>query len=329
MERNELVSISLFFNEEQLPGKGEDSAMRVTGIPNAALIACMDGCGGAGAQIYAKANNTSGARIASEHVGIALQQWFLENQYGFWGTGNKSAAQLAEEMKAAINKELVIQNEKYGHEESGVRSRLARTFPTTLAAVLPEIVAPNTIRCISFWAGDSRTYVFKASGLRQTSTDDIRGHSDPFAALENDSRLSNLVSISAEYEIHTAETVLHEPCMVLTATDGCFSYFRSPMEFEWVLLDTLMESPTPLAWEKNLRQAFASSASDDYTMNIAVLGFLNWNAVQNAYAPRWGDFKKTYYDPLEQILAAEDRQAHYALWQQYKQEYMPEDGRMQ
>lgn len=327
MENNELVAVSLFFNEEQVPGKGEDSAMRITGISNAALIACMDGCGGAGAQIYAKANNASGARISAEHVGIALRSWFLKEQYGYWGTGNKTSSVLAAEMKAAINHELALLNEKYGGTESSVKSRLARTFPTTLAAILLEVVATNTVRCISFWAGDSRTYVFKASGLQQTSRDDIRSHRDPFDALENDSRLSNLVSISNDFEIHTTEMLITEPCMVLTATDGCFSYFQSPMEFEWVLLDTLTESETPVQWETNLREVFGSYASDDYTMNIAVLGFYHWSAVRNAYAPRWNEFKNKYYEPLQRILAAEDRQAHALLWQQYKQEYMGEDGR--
>lgn len=325
MDNNVLVSISLYFNEEQMNGKGEDSAMRITSTPNAALIATMDGCGGAGAQIYAKANNASGARISAEHVGIALRRWFLEKQYGFWGTGGKTAEQLAAEMKTAINCELETQQELVDGVESGVKSRLTRTFPSTLAAVLAEVVETNVIRCVSFWAGDSRTYVFRASGLRQTSRDDIRGHGDPFDALMNDGILSNLVSISADYEIHASESILTEPCIILTASDGCFSYFRSPMEFEWTLLDTLVQSSTPKQWENKLRNLFGSYASDDYTMNIAVLGFYNWTAVQNAYAPRWKEFYGNYVEPMKKILSAEDQRAHYELWLQYKQDYMSED----
>ena len=326
MENKVLVSLSLYFNEEQVNGKGEDSAMRITGTPNAALIATMDGCGGAGAQVYAKANNVSGARIAAEHVGIALRKWFQEKQYGFFGTAGKAADQLASEMKDAINCELKRQLELVGGEESGVKSRLARTFPSTLAAVLAEIIETNVIRCVSFWVGDSRTYVFRASGLQQTSRDDIRGHGDPFDALMNDGRLSNLVSISADYEIHSAESVLTEPGIILTASDGCFSYFRSPMEFEWALLDTLVQSSNPKEWEDKLRNLFGSYASDDFTMNIAILGFCNWSAVQNAYTPRWSEFNEKYCKPMKHILSAEDQQAHYELWLQYKKEYLFEDG---
>lgn len=326
MEKKVLVSLSLYFNEEQVKGKGEDSAMRITDTPNAALIATMDGCGGAGAQVYAKANNESGARIAAEYVGIALRKWFHEKQYGFLGTGGKSADQLASEMKDAINRELKKRLELVGCEKSGVKSRLARTFPSTLAAILAEVIETNVIRCISFWAGDSRTYVFRASGLQQTSRDDIRGHGDPFDALMNDDRLSNLVSISADYEIHSTESVLTEPGIILIASDGCFSYFRSPMEFEWALLDTLVHSPTPKEWEDRLRSVFGTYASDDYTMNLAVLGFRNWTAIQNAYLPRWKVFSKKYCEPMKIILSAEDQQAHHELWLQYKKEYFFEDG---
>lgn len=326
MENNVLVSLSLYFNEEQVEGKGEDSALRITNAPNAALIATMDGCGGAGGQVYAKANNVSGARISAEHVGIALRKWFQENQYGFWGTNGKSADQLASEMKDAINCELRKQMELVGSEESGVKSRLVRTFPSTLAAVLAEVKETNVIRCISFWAGDSRTYIFRVSGLQQTSRDDIRGHSDPFDALINDGRLSNLVSISADYKIHATESILTEPGIILTASDGCFSYFQSPMQFEWALLDTLVHSSNPKEWEDSLRKLFGSYASDDFTMNIAILGFYNWKAVQNAYTPRWTEFNVKYCEPMKRILDAKDQQAHYELWLQYKQEYMFENG---
>ena len=326
MSNDILISLSLYFNEEQMKGKGEDSSVRITNAPNAALIATMDGCGGAGAKIYEKANNVSGARISAEHVAIALHRWFSKNQYGLHGTGGKSAEALAAEIKLDINNELAEQYKILGEEESGVKSRLARILPCTLAAVFAEVIETNQIRCISFWAGDSRTYVFRTCGLQQTSRDDIRGQGDPFDALMNDSRLSNLVSLSADYVIHASETMLTEPCIVLTASDGCFSYFKSPMEFEWALLDTLKASQTPQQWETNLRSLFGAYASDDFTMNIAILGFYNWTAVRNAYLPRWHEFEEQYYKPMKKYLSEADLQAHYALWLKYKQKYLLEDG---
>lgn len=326
MEEQGIVTLQIYFNEEQLEGKGEDSGFVVSDAPNAAIIGSMDGCGGAGSRSYPKADNCTGARLASDYTCRAVRQWFVENAFGKYGTGGKSAAELAQDMKKAINFTLEAVHATVAGEETILRSRLARTLPTTLASILVEITGVNEVRCISFWAGDSRTYIFRADGLVQTSRDDIRGHGDPFTSLENDGILSNLVSVSQEYEIHTQESILREPCLVLTCSDGCFSYFRSPMEFEWTLLDTLVHAEGPGAWEQALRETFGGFASDDYTMAIAVIGFRNWNAIRNAYTPRWEEFKKTYADPLEKILEDEDRDAHLALWNQYRRHYLQEEN---
>ena len=319
-----IVTLSLNFNEEQLQGKGEDSALRITYTRNAALIASMDGCGGAGSMLYSKENYDSGARIASRHVGQALARWFTEKGYGIEGTGGKTADQLAAEMKAAIDAELHRVNDEIGYEATGIQSRLARIFPTTLAGVLAEVTGDDTVRCVFFWAGDSRAFLFPTSGLQQMTRDDIRGKADPFISLEEDSRLTNLVCFDRDYTIHTREMTVTEPCILLSSTDGCFSYFRSPMEFEWFLLDTMRCSETPLQWEQTLKSVFGGFAADDYTMDLVVLGFRNWEAIRTAYDRRWSEFKYTYHLPLQEILEKQDREAHLALWNKYKEHYLPE-----
>lgn len=114
--------------------------------------------------------------------------------------------------------------------------------------------------------------------------------------------------------------------MVLAATDGCFSYFPSPMSLEEVLLRTLMESHCPLDWENALRQEIGAVAGDDYTLQLAVIGFSNFHALQTAYAPRWNAFRQEYAQPLRWILAENDLAGHRALWQAYKTTYLPEES---
>lgn len=325
METNELVSLTLCFQVEQIAGKGEDTSLRQTDGVKASFIACMDGCGGAGAQVYAKANNQSGARIAAEHTALALRNWFINNCYSANGFSGKSASDIASEMKSEIDRELLRQKELVGDEESGVKSRLAKTFPTTLASIVIDKSAEKNVRCISFWAGDSRTYILRTTGLQQTSIDDIRGHWDPFEALKNDGRLINVISLSSEYEIHYQEDYLNEPFIIVTATDGCFSYFRSPMEFEWILLETLANSKTPADWESCLCELLGEFASDDYSMNICTVGYQDWREIQKAYNNRYVEFKQQFGEPLLQILSDNDEQAHYTLWQKYKAGYMPEN----
>lgn len=322
MKCDGIVELTLLLNEEKLENKGEDSVLAITNAPNASFIACMDGCGGSGAKRYTKADNMTGARLASMHVGSALKNWFDENEYGYRGTEGKEQQELSTELKNAIDKELSYLRADLGDEDSGVWSRQIRMFPTTLAAVLAEVTGRNTIRCVFFWAGDSRAYLFRASGLNQISRDDIRGNDDPFSVLENDGILSNVISASNDYIINTTEVIVHEPCIILTATDGCFSYLRSPIEFEGVLLASLMNANSPLEWEDSLRTILGRYASDDYTMALAVLGFQNWDAIKNAYAPRWEEYRKQFGEPLEDILQTRDRQAHLELWEIYKQNYM-------
>lgn len=321
MNNKQLITLSLLVHAEKKIGKGEDGYVCVSGGANAALIACLDGCGGAGSRVYEKANHKTGARLAAHHVGSTIRSWFISNRYD-QGLFKKTPAELSQELKTAIDHTLHHLCENYDTAEQSIRSKSIRTFPTTLAMVIPEVIDVNTVRCISFWAGDSRTYVFPVSGLIQTSMDDVRGNGDPFTVLEKDGILSNVISASVPYQINVSEATVHEPCMILSATDGCFSYFCSPMEFEWLLLDTMMAAETPAQWENNLLQALGNYASDDYTLGIAVIGFRNWEAVKTAYFSRWNTFRSQYHDPLTRILAQEDRQAHLELWQQYKQSYM-------
>ena len=113
--------------------------------------------------------------------------------------------------------------------------------------------------------------------------------------------------------------------MVLTATDGCFSYFPSPMSLEEVLLRTLMESRCPLDWENALRKEIGAVAGDDYTLQLAVVGFSNFHALQTAYTPRWEYFKREYAVPMWQAFANNNLTQHRVLWMTYKRTYMSEE----
>lgn len=63
---------------DAIPGKGEDAVCSLVG-ERTALIACMDGCGGSGAQRYEVAGETcKGARIASHEVAEALKSFLTK-----------------------------------------------------------------------------------------------------------------------------------------------------------------------------------------------------------------------------------------------------------
>lgn len=320
-----LVTFTLTVYEEKFPQKGEDAPLRLTGGDCAAMIACMDGCGGSGGRSYPQFGGWSGARVASRLIGNALGDWFVSGQVGTRGTGGRSSEELASALQALLKRQMEDVKAQIPPQGSVVVSRLSKTMPSTLASVLIEAVGKNLCRIHSFWAGDSRTYFFPVSGLRQTSRDDIRSREDPFDSLIQDGILSNVVNGDTEFHIHAACSVAREPCMVLAATDGCFSYFPSPMSLEEVLLGTLMESGSPLEWETALGREIGAVAGDDYTLQLAVVGFSNFRAIQQAYAPRWEYFRQKYGVPLHRILAAGDGAAHRNLWMDYKRTYLSEE----
>lgn len=319
-----LVTFTLHILEEKKSGRGEDAIVCQTKDPNAAIIACMDGCGGSGSSKYPQFNNWSGARIASRLAGNALADWFQENILPGKIKLKDSAKNIASNLEEYLRRRFLQAASLLGEADQESISRLSRIFPTTLAAVLIEVIGRNQCRIRSLWAGDSRTYYFPVTGLQQTSRDNTHGDLDPFDDLMRDGIMNNVICADRPFRIYSAEVVAKEPCMVLTATDGCFSYYLSPLYLEWVLLESLQHVNSPKEWERDLNMLFGRVSGDDYSMTLAVIGFRNFKALQRAYAPRWECFQMQYAQHLPDILERGDVEAHRALWDIYKKEYMPE-----
>lgn len=320
-----LVTLTLQVLEEKVSGHGEDALACMTGEPNAAFIACMDGCGGSGGNRYPQFSNWSGAKIASHVAGKAIASWFRERILSGKIALKADAEQVAEDLEKYISRRFQYSASFLEEADKVSISRLSRLFPTTLAAVVMEAVGKNRCRIRSFWAGDSRTYYFPVTGLQQTSRDNTRGDIDPFDDLLRDGIMDNVICADKPFHVCCSEVMASEPCMVLTATDGCFSYYLSPMYLEWVLLESLQHAKDPKEWEQDLRVLFGQVAGDDYTMVLAVIGFQEFTALQNAYAPRWEYFQNHYAQQLLPILERGDMDAHRTLWEEYKKGYMPEN----
>lgn len=319
-----MVTLTLSVAKEQLAGRGEDAWVRKTDSPGAALIAALDGCGGSGSIRHSRLGDWSSARVSSHQIARALGRWFDAHQNLGRNPNTTAPETLAAEMHSIFSRELESLKSYITEKETETQqySRLFRQFPTTLAAILVEQAEKNCCRICSFWAGDSRTFFFPVTGLQQTSWDDLRGNPDPFDSLQ-DGIMSNVICADKPFEIHVRETRVEEPCMVLAASDGCFSYFLTPMHLEAVLLDTLQGATSPKEWEATIGQVLAAVAGDDYTLQLAVIGFSNFDALKAAYAPRWQDFCRRYGAITESGLTKE---LAYTLWLDYKTGYLlPED----
>lgn len=217
---------------------------------------------------------------------------------------------------------------KNAYTENGgitIRGSLSRSFPTTaaIAAIRPE--TNNTILCEFLWAGDSRGYILDQYGLSQVTRDDIDSDADALENLKQDGRLVNTINADVSFEVHVRQVRLNLPSVVITATDGGFSYFETPMNFEAALLATLRQANVPEEWEEGMNALLRRKAGDDFTLAISCFGFADFTQVKNYFYNRFTALTNTYVIPSDKA----DYETLKKLWEDYKRSYYRWDGRCQ
>ena len=103
--------------------------------------------------------------------------------------------------------------------------------------------------------------------------------------------------------------------------DGCFGYVTTPMEFEGVLLETLLKTKCVADWENELANSIGSVAGDDHTLCLAAYGYGSYPALQNSFARRYEYIEKHYLLPVSN-MPVEDRDSRFELWGSYCDNYM-------
>lgn len=186
-------------------------------------------------------------------------------------------------MKIIIEERFLEETRKYPPKsKGGLRSSLIKEYPATLALIcISESKTGYVID--SFWAGDSRNYLWNSNGLFQISKDDLKGELDPLQNIREDAPMSNCLSADARFVINHKridEFPLEDKFIVLSATDGCFGYYPSPMDFEKVLSDALKGAESKEDWERRLSQAFAYVTGDDFSFSVAAFGYKDFKELK-------------------------------------------------
>lgn len=305
----ELLDAVFAINHEMIEDNGEDCCF-YSFNEYAGILAVFDGCGGLGASKYSNFWDKTGAFMASRTAAYSLKKWFDEACECDHIFSDNSISSI----KSSIQKELEKFNNKT-QAQIKLKGSMIRPFPTTLAAALIEQKG-NRIKTQTIWAGDSRVYALTANGLFQLSEDDLDGE-DAYTNLTSDGVLTNLISADGNYKIHALTNYFDMPCIIFTATDGCFGYLLTPMHFEFLLLICLQEAANMTEWKNNIEKVLCEVSGDDFTMCLAAFGFETFNKLKESFLSRTDYLNDHYIQPIDE--APDDKIVDF--WNKYKDSY--------
>lgn len=272
------LSILFCLAGEMVSMKGEDSYCY--GCRNGkTLVSVFDGCGGSGSRRYENYTGLTGAYVASRAVAGVVQSWFE--------TENGNPESLPGYIKRALNV-----CDAFGDKSGRLLGSLGLSFPTTAAGILAETDGKK-LQVDCFWAGDSRCYMLDDTGLHQLSLDDV-DCKDAYSNLSGDGALTNVISMNDDYRLNIKNISVKMPCILFTATDGCFAYMKTPMDFEYMLLETLLCAESIQAWKTSLNERILEFAGDDHTLCLAAFGFESFEEVKQYYTERAKYMYKTF-----------------------------------
>lgn len=311
----------LFFTlwTEKITEKGEDAppTLLLNEEIGTGILAVYDGLGGAGSTPYQIGNKVfSGAYLASRLAMQVAEQTFVSQHYPFIETSSEKFSYFLEKyLKTAFQLKIA----QLDQQRSKLRSKLIKRLPTTIAGITFSVeegktMAENIYYTESFWAGDSRVYVWLPSGLKQISEDNLTENLDAQANLEQDAPISNCINADEDFSLYTKPLTFQEPLVLITATDGTFGYLPTPAHFEYYLLATLHHphTCTPEDWRRILTLALENVTGDDMTLCLLTLGYKNLEHLKYASLKRLLQLKNDF------IFAEKTKEE---LWNLYKQGY--------
>ena len=316
IDENTVFNKSVIVYGERIKNEGEDCYV-LSENDNYGIIGVFDGCGGSGARRYAEYNNKTGAYISSRAAASAIIRWFNEFCNSNVLLSKNTLGDICIDIENNIFSALKQIQTKT--DRGTLKGSIQKDFPTTASIILYT----NTNRRLYsafIWCGDSRGYVLQKNGLIQITKDDIDEHSDAFSNLRNDGKLTNVISAEGNFILHGTIVECTEPAIFISATDGSFAYFQSPMAFEYMLLDTLICAASLADWKNQVDAELKSLSGDDYTIGIYIYGTGDFGVIRNYFFDR----RQLLYHHFLSKWDDADENEKAALWNEYKLTYYNE-----
>ena len=105
---------------------------------------------------------------------------------------------------------------------------------------------------------------------------------------------------------------------MFAATDGCFGYTPSPMEFEYMVMDSITQSKSPAEFEHILKANFMDVTGDDFAFACMSFRYINYDNLNYSAQQRVQQLESQYIFQLRQ--GRTDELVHL-MWEQYKLGY--------
>lgn len=271
-------------------------------LTNEKFSIICDGLGGSGSikhQIIENGSNTPvnrtsgflGSRIVSESVESYYSKNYsqlaiaLAQGHDF----NRVATNFLVGLKNQISDSFSKKISEYNIDMSKATKTL-KIFPTTLASTL-YFKIDEKLYVLAIWAGDSRVYVLNPqNGLQLLSLDDAKDAEDE---MKSASEMDNCISAGQSFHLNYALYDMKDPGIVFSCSDGCFDYLQSPLHFEWLLLQTILEcvpkvsgSALGIALGNSIKECMYHTIGDDTTMAGIIYGIDSMHDLKELYKPR-------------------------------------------
>lgn len=275
-------------------------------VTNEKFSVICDGLGGSGSikhQIIEKdstipVNRTSGY-LGSRIVAESVVSYYTQNY-----------SQLEEAISQKLNFQYAVENflaalknhinnafaDKIGEYniDTEKATKTLKIFPTTLASAI-YFTTKNKMYILAIWAGDSRVYILSPShGLQLLSLDDAKDAEDE---MKSASEMENCISAGRSFRLNYALYEMDEPGIVFCCSDGCFDYIQTPLHFEWLLLQTILEyvpkaknDDLGLALGCSIKDSMYQTIGDDTTMAGIIYGIESSSELKKCYKSRMDRF---------------------------------------
>lgn len=287
------------FRRDKREGLGEDSnpLLITDDSKDYCAVGVFDGMGGSGAkdcESQYKGRHTQ-AFVASRIIRDATEKYLKQNSF---------SKVSKEDFKVILTERLEKEKKDYPSPPSKLRSRLVREYPTTLAVITASKKEDRMYLIRSFWAGDSRNYLWTKDGFFQISLDDLNEKNDPQENLRNDAGLANCVCAGSDFKINEKDIEVADPFVIISATDGCYGYLKTIMHFQYHLIEGLRTSSDLDSWKSYIEGKLNEVTGNDMSFALVAVGFDDYSHLKSY-------FSNVKIEGLDLILKLEQKKSEF------------------